>query len=109
MFTGVGGLGNDTLLEALSYEGDKGVAGARQILLRTAVAALLNASFHETMLHDDYLYYPYTVADVIAEVNAALSSNNRSVMLSLADDFDGVNNGNHYFDWSWTVPVPPVP
>ena len=37
------GLDNKTLLQALSFEGGDGVAGASRNLLRHAVAALLNA------------------------------------------------------------------
>ena len=79
--------------------------GAKRILLRAAVAALLNASFHETMGHDPHLYYPYLSGEIIDLVNDALSGS-RSEMLELAEHLDEINNGNHFFDWSWDVPAP---
>lgn len=79
------GLDDTTLLEALSLGGGSGVQGASQILLRAAAAALLNAA------HPD-VEYPHTVADVIADVNAALASGNRATILNLAADLDEDNN-----------------
>ena len=79
------GLGSKTLLEALIFKGGSGVCGGAQILLRQAVAALLNAA------HPD-LAYPRTEAEVIADVNAALASLDRSTMLDLAEELDADNN-----------------
>ena len=79
------GLDNVTLLAALSLRGGKGELGAAQILLRAAVAALLNAA------HGD-ITYGQTPAQVIAEVNAALAGGSRSTMLSLASELDMYNN-----------------
>jgi hypothetical protein len=79
------GLDNRTLLQALSFEGGSDNAAAARILLRAAVAALLNAA------HPD-VDYSLTTADVIAEVNAALASNSRSTMLTLASRLDRLNN-----------------
>jgi hypothetical protein len=76
---------DDTLAGALSYQGGSGVTGAAQILLRAAVAALLNAA------HPD-VNYPRTTAEVIADVNAALASGNRTTMLNLASELDADNN-----------------
>ncbi|HEU0078599.1 MAG TPA: hypothetical protein VFQ76_13155, partial [Longimicrobiaceae bacterium] len=78
-------LASSTLLQALGFGGGSGTAGAAQILLRAAVAALLNAS------HAD-VDYPATAASVIADVNAALASNSRSTMLALAAELDADNN-----------------
>jgi hypothetical protein len=78
-------LGSKTLLQALSFRGGSNNCGAAQILLRAAVAALLNAS------HSG-VDYPRTEAQVIADVNAALASCNRSTILSLAEDLDADNN-----------------
>jgi hypothetical protein len=36
--------------------------------------------------------YPLTTAQVIAQVNAALASNDRSAMLTLASQLDSYNN-----------------
>jgi hypothetical protein len=79
------GLDNVTLRQALSFKGGFGTLGAARILLRAAVAALLNSA------HPD-VDYPRTPADVIAAVNAALASKNRSTMLSLATELDADNN-----------------
>jgi hypothetical protein len=74
-----------TLLDGLQFGGGSGVVGAKQILLRAAVAALLNAA------HPD-INYPMTEQEVIDAVTAALNSNNRGTMLSLATTLDEYNN-----------------
>ena len=79
------GLDNATLRQALSFSGGSGNTAAARILLRAAVAALLNSA------HPD-LDYPRTTAEVLADVNAALASNNRSTMLNLAAELDADNN-----------------
>ena len=79
------GLDNKTLRQALSFKGSTTNTGAAQILLRAAVSALLNSA------HPD-IDYPRTTAEVIAQVNAALASNNRNTMLSLAAELDADNN-----------------
>jgi hypothetical protein len=76
---------DNTLLEALNFGGGPGVNGGKQILLRAAVAALLNAA------HPD-VNYPMTEAEVIAAVDAALASNDRNTMLALATQLDEQNN-----------------
>ena len=58
---------------------------AAQILLRAAVAALLDAA------HPD-VKYPRTEAEIIAAVNAALASKNRKTILALAAELDSSNN-----------------
>ncbi len=78
-------LGASTLLNALSFAGGPGVSGAAEILLRAATAALLNAS--HTAVN-----YPRLASDVINDVNAALATQNRDVMLSLAAALDADNN-----------------
>lgn len=75
----------DTLLDALQYGGGAGTAGGARILLRAAVAALLNAA-HPAV------DYPRSAASVISDVNAALASNNRNTMLTLAEALDADNN-----------------
>jgi hypothetical protein len=79
------GMDNNTLLQALNFGGGPGVSGAAQNLLRAAVAALLNSA------HPG-VDYPRTTAEVIASVNAALASNNRTTMLTLAAGLDADNN-----------------
>jgi protocatechuate 3,4-dioxygenase beta subunit len=76
---------NGTLLDGLNFQGGSGVTGAKQILLRAAVAALLNAS------HPD-IAYPLTETQVINMVTAALNTGNRGTMLTLANQLDGLNN-----------------
>lgn len=78
-------LANWTLLQALDGGGGPGTLGAAKILLRAAVAALLNAS-------SSGVDYALTPTQVISQVNAALASNNRDTMLALATRLDGYNN-----------------
>lgn len=78
-------LADDSLKDALSYPGGPGLYGAARNLLRAATAALLNAA------HDG-VAYPRTEAAIIADVNAALASGNRGVMLALAAQLDADNN-----------------
>jgi hypothetical protein len=79
------GLDDATLLEALSFQGGSDNTGASEILLRAAVSALLNSA------HPD-VSYPSTTDKVIADVNAALVSGERSVLLNLAKELDKDNN-----------------
>jgi hypothetical protein len=73
------------LLEALNLMGGKGRCGAEEILLRAAVAALLNSA-------QPSVDYPLTTAEVIARVNAALASGDRKTLLLLARELDTFNN-----------------
>lgn len=74
-----------TLAQALDGGGGPGAVGGARILLRAAVAALLNAA------HPD-VGYTMSEAEIINAVNAALASNNRNTMLSLAGQLDADNN-----------------
>lgn len=78
-------LGNSTLHQALYFDGGSGLDGAAEILLRAAVAALLNAA------HPG-VDYPRTTGEVVAQVNSALASGNRDTMLTLAAQLDADNN-----------------
>jgi hypothetical protein len=80
-----GSLGTQSLLTALAGGGGSGVTGGVKILLRAAVAGILNAT-------DGDIDYPTSAADLIADVNAALASGDRATMLSLATDIDADNN-----------------
>jgi len=82
----IGQLADDTMLEALNYQGGNGKLGAAQILLRAAVAAVLNAA------HPD-VQFAFTEAQVIALVDAQLQSGTRDSMLALATQLDEANNG----------------
>jgi len=94
------GTGNNTLLQALSYKGGSGVKGAAQILLRSAVAALLNAA------HPDINYYMSDPQDVIDAVNAALASCNRTTMLALYAELDLHNNDGCVLDMHGNPIIP---
>jgi hypothetical protein len=86
VFTGAdASLADDTLLQALNYGGGPGLLGAQQILLRAAVAALLNAS-------SSGVDYTLTEAQVIAAVDAALASGDRDTILAAAAALDADNN-----------------
>jgi hypothetical protein len=74
-----------TLLNGLKFKGGKGIEGAARILLRSAIAALLNAE-HELV------NYPLNPNEVITDVNNALASLDRSTMLDLKDLLDEYNN-----------------
>jgi len=79
------GRDSTTLQDALALKGGSTVQGAKDILLRAAVAALLNAA-------DPNIDYPRSVAQVLADVNAALASGDRSTILTLAAALDEDNN-----------------
>jgi hypothetical protein len=83
---GLGSLGSSTLLEALSFKGGNTLTEKKQILLRAAVASLLNAA------HPD-VDFGASPAAVIAAVNAALSSGDADEILDLASSLDARNNG----------------
>lgn len=86
VFSGVESqLANYTLLQALSFQGGSGLLGAERILLRAAVAALLNST-------DDVVDYPLYTNEVRNRVSAALTSNDRQRMLNLANNLDRKNN-----------------
>jgi hypothetical protein len=78
-------LASQSLLQSLQGGGGPGTLGGAKILLRAAVAALLNAA------HSG-VDYPRTTAEILADVNAALTSNNRNTMLALAAELDSDNN-----------------
>ena len=73
---------NDSLLDALLYPGGPDPAGGARILLKQAVAALLNSASG---------FYPLTTAQVIGMVNSALATGNRSTMVTLASSLQELN------------------
>jgi hypothetical protein len=77
-------LSDDSLLNALQYNGGKYDIGAARILLRSAVAALLNAE------HPD-IDYPLSSSAIINDVNDTLT-HGRTAMLNLAGVLDDYNN-----------------
>jgi hypothetical protein len=81
-------LNGNTLLQALQYQGGSTLLAAKQILLRAAVAAYLNAA-------DDRMGYPLRRSGpngIVAQVNAALASTDRNAILALASTLDKLNN-----------------
>ena len=76
---------DDTLLDALNYGGGPGVDGAKMILLRAAVATLLNATHPD----NDFGQTEQQVLDNVAE---RLASGDRDYMLALAAFYDERNN-----------------
>ena len=85
VFSGAGSLDSSSLREALKFGGGSSITGAKQILLRQAVAALLNAA-HPGVA------YPRTTDQVIASVDSALASDDRTTILELASALDADNN-----------------
>ena len=77
---------SSTLLEALQGGGGPGLTGGLRILLRAAVAALLNAANND-------VDYPLGAGDVIDQVNDAIASGDRATILALATRLDALNNG----------------
>jgi len=92
-----GPAGIDTLLDALRAKGGDDVEGAKRILARAAVAALLNYAYFE--LPGVYGQYKYTDTEIIGLVNSAFASEDRDTMISLAEELDEQNNMG--------VPTPP--
>ncbi len=79
-------LGEQTLLEALSFNGGTGSQGANRILMRAAVAALLNAG------HPG-IDYPLATSEIIQGVNGVINPGDRDEVIDLADELDAHNNG----------------
>jgi hypothetical protein len=79
------GLDNYTLLQALSFQGGSDTVAAARNLMRAAVPALLNSASPD-------VDYTLTTPQVISQVNAALASNDRSTILTLAEKLDQYNN-----------------
>ena len=74
-----------TFAMALDYPGGPDLGGAARILLRNAVASLLNAE------HSD-VAYPLSAQQVKDQVNAALASLDRQTILALEAELDLLNN-----------------
>jgi hypothetical protein len=81
---GISSLGNDRFATALDYSGGSTVKDAAKVLLRQAVAALLNAAAG--------ISYPLSQAQIINEVNTAFAGCNRQTILNEATRLDRFNN-----------------
>ncbi len=79
-------MGSATQVQALSFQGGDTVPEKAEILLRAAVAAVLNAD-------SPGVNFPWTSAQVQAAVNAALASQDATTILNLANQLDRDNNG----------------
>ena len=79
-------MGAATLVEALRFGGGDTVADKAEILLRAAVAGVLNAD-------NPGVDYPWTSAAIVDAVNAALASQDPVQIINLAGQLDGDNNG----------------
>lgn len=79
-------LAGSSLAGALAFQGGSTLNGSAQILLRAAVAGLLNST-------SSGVAYPMTTAQIISSVNAALSSGDRNTIITLATAIDNANNG----------------
>ncbi len=76
---------NSTLDEALDFSGGPTVEDAIRNMLKQAVGSLLNAAHPGVS-------FPYTVAEVISMVDAAIATGDRRTILTLAGDLDRANN-----------------
>jgi hypothetical protein len=86
------GIGTATLVEALDFGGGAGVAGGQRILLRAAVASLLNFAHPDVNFGIPDLPGITDAASLIAAVNAALATGDRATMIALAEILDDANN-----------------
>jgi hypothetical protein len=78
-------VGSATLMEALEFKGGGGEEGGARILLKQAVASLLNAAHPAVM-------FVASPAGVISTTDAALASGDRYTMTALGEDMDDDNN-----------------
>lgn len=78
------GLATDTLATALDYGGGPALVDKIRILLRNAVASLLNAA--------SSFGYPLSVQEVKDQVNAAIASGDPAAILALEQQLDIYNN-----------------
>ncbi len=79
-------LSGATLADGLAFQGGSTINGASQILLRAAIAGLLNST-------NAGVAYPFTTAQIISGVNTALNSGDRTQITNLATQIDNANNG----------------
>ncbi len=84
-----GALANKTFEDALKFKGGNTPVEKAEILLRNAVAALLN-SVHSGIT------YQWTASEVIELVNAALASGDSATMLALEQQLDVANHGSPF-------------
>jgi len=81
--------GGKTFLDALKFKGGSDLDGAFQILMRATVASFLNAAHEGVGFPLRRFNDPGNMLDT---VNAALASGDRDTMISLAAEYDALNN-----------------
>jgi hypothetical protein len=79
-------MGSYSMVQGLSFQGGTTLSGKAEILVRAAVAAVLNAG-------NSNVSYAMSKADIISQVNAALAGGNATTIGNLATKLDGYNNG----------------
>ena len=79
-------MSNYSLLAGLNFQGGSTLSGKAEILLRAAIAGILNAG-HPNVA------YELTSAQIISSVNSALASANGTTIIDLATRLDLMNNG----------------
>lgn len=77
---------DDTFLEALNYSGGAGVGGATRILLRAAVASLLNSASPDVA-------FAVSTGHVVDTTISRIETQYRPTLLTRAAYFDSINNG----------------
>ncbi len=90
LFSGAIATSGWNLLQALQGGGGPGAAGAEQILVRAAVAGMLNACAFPINPTDPF--YPVDPALIVWFTNDAIQSGDRDYMLALAALLDANNN-----------------
>ncbi|HEY0387257.1 MAG TPA: hypothetical protein VGC71_02335 [Gaiellales bacterium] len=75
---------SNTLLEGLGFQGGSGLLGGERILLKQAIAGLLNSSAG--------LDYGAGTTEIIGITHNAILSGNRDLMITRAGQFDTRNN-----------------
>jgi len=81
---------DDTLQDALGFKGGNTTLDKAKILLRNAVAGLLNSA------HPEINYYQKNTALFVLEVNDGLASNDGQTMLELEAKLDAANHGSAF-------------
>jgi hypothetical protein len=66
-------IGDQTLLDGLGMQGGSTVGGGVEILMRAAIAGLLNAA-------SPNVNYPLSQAQIISQVNAAIATGDRDTI-----------------------------
>ncbi len=80
----------DTLINGLAYRGGTNLGGGAQILLRAAIASLLNEAYYGADFPP-----ASSPSDLIAQVNAVLATQSRPQYVSFASYLDYWNNAVH--------------